>query len=103
MKDTIILHDETYIKRSPYMKNFSYVITDELGIHARPAGLLVKAAGTCESKITLTKAGKEVDAKKIIAVMSLGAKKGDEVTVTIDGTDEDSALESIKKFFEENL
>lgn len=85
------------------MKNFSYVVTDPQGIHARPAGLLVKAAAAFSSKTTITKDGKDVDAKKIIAVMSLGVKKDDEVTVTIDGPDEDTAFDSLKKFFEENL
>lgn len=85
------------------MKNFSYVITDAQGIHARPAGLLVKAAAAFESKITIIKAGKDVDAKKIIAVMSLGAKKGEEVTVTAEGSDEDTAIDALKKFFQENL
>lgn len=85
------------------MKNFSYVITDAQGIHARPAGLLVKAAAAFESKINIIKAGKDVDAKKIIAVMSLGAKKGEEVTITAEGSDEGNAIEALKKFFQENL
>lgn len=85
------------------MKNFSYVITDEQGIHARPAGLLVKSATAFESKITIIKAGKDVDAKRILAVMSLGAKKGDEVSITAEGSDEVAAIETLKKFFQENL
>lgn len=82
------------------MAEFTYVITDEVGIHARPAGLLVKAAKAAGCAVTISKGGKSVDATKLMAVMSLGAKKGDEVTVA---ADDEAVLESLKKFFEENL
>ena len=52
------------------MKKFDYTITDALGIHARPAGELVKVAKGFSSKITLGCNGKEVDAKRMISVMS---------------------------------
>ena len=85
------------------MKSFEYVIKDSLGIHARPAGMLVKEAKKYESKITITKDGKEVDVSKLMALMALAVKCGDNVTVTCDGADEDVALTEMKKFFEENL
>ncbi len=85
------------------MKTFDYTIKDELGIHARPAGLLVKAAKAYESKITLTKEGKEVDCTKLMALMGLGVKCGNTVTITVDGSDEDAALEGMKQFLEANL
>lgn len=85
------------------MKEFKYVITDELGIHARPAGLLVKEAKKFESKITLATSAKTVDAKGIMGVMSLGAKKDEEVTVTADGADEADAIAAIEDFFKTNL
>ena len=56
------------------MKEFTYTITDEQGIHARPAGLLVKEAAGFASAITIEKDGKKVDAKRILGVMGLGAK-----------------------------
>ena len=59
------------------MKTFSYTIKDEVGIHARPAGLLVKKAKEFESKITLEKGGKTAEATKLMAVMSMGVKCGD--------------------------
>ena len=59
------------------MKTFEYTITDELGIHARPAGMLVKEASKFASKIMIASPKKEVDAKRIMGVMSMGAKKGD--------------------------
>ncbi|WP_394923126.1 HPr family phosphocarrier protein [uncultured Robinsoniella sp.] len=85
------------------MKNFSYVVNDEVGIHARPAGLLVKEAKKYESKITLSKDGKSADANKLMAVMSLGVKCGQTVEVEISGADEENAYQGMKKFFEETL
>lgn len=85
------------------MKEFKYVITDEMGIHARPAGLLVKAVKGYNCTIKMEKGGRAVDCKGIMGVMSLGAKKGDEVTLTFDGADEDTAYEGISRFMEENL
>ena len=85
------------------MKEFKYVVQDELGLHARPAGLLVKEAAKYKSAITLDSGAKKADAKRIMAVMSMGVKKGVEVTVTIEGEDEDTAFEAIQKFLQENL
>ncbi len=85
------------------MKEFQYKIKDKDGIHARPAGILVKEAAKYECKITISKAGKEVDAKRIIGIMGLGAKQGDEVTVKCDGGDENTAYDVLNKFFKENL
>ncbi|MCI8373863.1 MAG: HPr family phosphocarrier protein [Lachnospiraceae bacterium] len=85
------------------MKEFKYVVQDELGLHARPAGLLVKEAAKYKSAVTLDSGAKKADAKRIMAVMSMGVKKGVELTVTIDGEDEDVAAEAIENFFKENL
>ena len=85
------------------MKEFKYVVQDELGLHARPAGLLVKEAAKYKSAITLDSGAKKADAKRIMAVMAMGVKQGVEVTVTVDGEDEDAAFEAIKTFFETNL
>lgn len=85
------------------MKEFSYVITDEVGIHARPAGLLVKEARNYESKIVLSKDGKSAEATKLMAVMGLGVKCGQTVNVEITGTDEEAAYEGMMAFFKENL
>ena len=85
------------------MKEFKYVITDPEGIHARPAGELVKAAKQFESKIMLTKDGKSGDCKRIFGIMGLAVKKDQEVTLTFDGADEDAACEAVSKFMQENL
>ncbi len=85
------------------MRFFEYEIKDELGIHARPAGLLVNLVKQFESKITIEKNNTSISATKLIALMGLGVKKGDTIKITIDGTDEDAAEEKIKNFLNENL
>ena len=85
------------------MRNFQYVIKDEVGIHARPAGLLVKEAKKYESKITLTKDGKSAEVTKLMAVMGLGVKCGQTVDVSVEGADEEIACEAVKTFFEADL
>lgn len=80
------------------MKTFSYTITDEVGIHARPAGLLAKKAKEFESVCTIEKGGKSVNITKLMALMGLGVKQGDTVTVTCEGADEDKASEALKAF-----
>lgn len=85
------------------MKEFKYVITDPEGIHARPAGELVKAAKGFKSSIQLKKDEKAGDCKKIFAIMGLGVKQGNEVTFVIEGEDENEACEAISKFMQENL
>lgn len=85
------------------MKTFTYTIKDELGIHARPAGLLTKTAKSYDSEITITKDGKCVLCTKLMALMALGVKCGDTVTITINGSDEEAAEQGIKSFLEANL
>lgn len=85
------------------MKEFTYKICDELGIHARPAGLLVKKAGEFESEITMVNGEKSADMKRIFALMSLGVKQGDTVRVTLSGSDEDKAACEIENFLKNNL
>ena len=77
------------------MKTFTYEIKDEIGIHARPAGLLVKEAKNYESKIVLKANGKSAEATKLMALMSLGVKHGQIVEVEVEGADEDTAFEGI--------
>lgn len=85
------------------MKSFTYEVKDELGIHARPAGVLVKEAKNYKSVITIDNGTKKAEATKLMAVMAMGVKCGQTVTVTVEGEDEDTALEGMKNFFESNL
>ena len=85
------------------MKQFTHVIKDEQGMHERPAGLLVKEAGKFASSVKIGANGKEVDAKRILGIMSLGIKKGQEVTMIIDGEDEDAAATALESFMQANI
>lgn len=85
------------------MKEFKYVIKDAEGIHARPAGELVKAAKEFTCSITVTKDGKSGDCKKIFGLMGLGVKQGNEVIFTFDGADEEAAYEAVSRFVQEKL
>lgn len=85
------------------MKTFNSTIIDELGIHARPAGMLVKTAKELDSEITIKKGDKTAGALKLMMIMGLGVKKGDTVVVTIDGDDEEKSYTAMKDFFESNL
>lgn len=70
-------------------------IVSETGIHARPATLLVQAASKFQSEVKLAYNGKEVNLKSIMAVLTLGARKGADVTITVKGLDEKEAMEGI--------
>ena len=85
------------------MKTFRYTITDEVGMHARPAGLLVKEAKRFVSDITIVLGEKQADAKKLMTVMALGAKRGCEIEVRAEGADEEEAVRAMTNFFEQNL
>ncbi|MDD7739782.1 MAG: HPr family phosphocarrier protein [Fusicatenibacter sp.] len=85
------------------MKTFDYTITDALGIHARPAGVLAKTAKALDSEVTITKGEKTVGASMLMMLMSLGVKQGDTITVTIKGGDEEKSYQAMKDFLEKNL
>ena len=86
------------------MKTFEYTITDPVGIHARPAGLLVKEIKNfAGSAVTITKGEKSVNALKLMALMQMGIKQGDTVTVSIDGGDEAAVAAALENFFKANL
>lgn len=86
------------------MKEFAYTITDALGIHARPAGLLAKEARSFgDTVITVAKDGSAVKASQLMKLMSLGVKQGDRVTVTAEGSQEDEAITAMEAFFRKNL
>lgn len=85
------------------MREFTYTITDPEGIHARPAGLFVKEAAKFDCAITIAKDGKEVDAKRILGVMGLGVKSGQEIVLKTEGKDEDAAMDALCSFLQENM
>ncbi len=85
------------------MKEFTYVITDKEGIHARPAGELVKLAKSYASSVAVIKEGKKADAKKVFGLRGLGVKQGMEITVQVEGEDEDTAAAALETFLKDNL
>ena len=85
------------------MCEFTYVIKDEIGIHARPAGALVKIAKDSESDVTMECKGKKADLKKIFALMSLAVKCGDEIKISVKGADEEETLQEIREYLTKNL
>ena len=82
------------------MLSFTYTIKDEMGIHARPAGLLVKKVKELDSKIMIHKGEASAEGTRL---MAMGIKCGDEVSIEIEGGDEEASLAAVKTFFEEKL
>lgn len=85
------------------MKEFNYVIKDPVGIHARPAGLLAKEAKNYKSTITFVKGEKSAKATALMKLMGMGIKQGDEVTIRVEGEDEDTCFAAIEKFIKEHF
>ena len=86
------------------MKSFTYTIKDPEGVHARPAGMLCK---TCKAmlptKVTLTKGDETVACTKVLALMSLGIKSGETITLTVEGPDEDAKAAELQEWITANL
>lgn len=85
------------------MKEFRYKISDRMGLHAQPAGFLVKKASAFPCKITVVKGEKTADAKKIFAVMGLSVKCGEEILLRAEGDGEEKAIMVLGEFFRKNL
>lgn len=85
------------------MKSFVYTIQSDLGIHARPAGQLIRLAKQFQSKITLSKDGQAVDCRRLIALMGLNVVCGDTVRVCVEGEDETQSAEALQDFFKQSL
>jgi len=84
------------------MPEFTYVIKDKLGIHARPAVMVVKKVNELGCPVDLMKGEKTADASRLMAIMQLGVKCGDFIKVSIDSEDKNKLLE-LKSFFETSL
>ena len=85
------------------MKEFKHVIADPIGMNARPAGMPVKAVASYASRITVTAPTGTADARRLIALMKLAARQGMELTVTVEGADEEKASAELQAFFAANL
>ncbi|HVI42420.1 MAG TPA: HPr family phosphocarrier protein [Anaerovoracaceae bacterium] len=85
------------------MKSFKYVVKENVGIHARPASMLVKEAASYTSAVTIESGGKKADVKRLLALMALGVKCSQEVTFFIEGEDENIAAIELERFCSRNL
>ncbi|MGN0131576.1 MAG: HPr family phosphocarrier protein [Lachnospiraceae bacterium] len=85
------------------MKTFDYTIKDSVGIHARPAGLIVNKAKEFDSTFMMKKGDRSADLKKLMSLMSLGVRSGETVTITVEGSDEDVAAPAMEKFLTETV
>ncbi|MBP1969538.1 phosphocarrier protein [Virgibacillus natechei] len=85
------------------MKEQTFTITAETGVHARPATLLVNKAGQFESEVEVSYNDKKVNLKSIMGVMSLGIPKGAEIKITATGSDEEEAIQGVKEVVTEHL
>ncbi|MCR4888746.1 MAG: HPr family phosphocarrier protein [Ruminococcus sp.] len=85
------------------MKEFNYTIKDAVGIHARPAGQLVKLIKGLGSTVTITKGDKTVNATQLMKLMGMGIKCGDTVTFKVEGGDEEASANAVEEFMNANL
>ena len=85
------------------MKQFTHEVKDPMGLHARPAGLLVKACAAYQSVITLSTPTTKADARRLMAVMRMGVKQGTPLTVTCEGPDEEQAAAELQAYLAENI
>ncbi len=85
------------------MKSVELTIDNEVGLHARPAALFVRAAQQHAAEITVLFGGKTVNAKSLLSLLTLGAAKGAVITVAADGGDEDAALAALSELVAGNF
>lgn len=85
------------------MVKFTFVVNDEMGLHARPAGALVKEAVKCSSSVSIRKGERKGDAKRIFNVMGLSIKAHDEVEIVVEGEKEQEEAAALEAFIKENI
>ena len=85
------------------MQEVTLTIRNKVGLHARPAAIFVQTASKFKSKVSAVKDGREVNAKSILSVLTLGAEQGAVVTIRAEGEDEMEAVEALKELVENNF
>ena len=83
------------------MQEFTHIIKDAHGVHARPAGLIAAAAKPFASSVAVSCGEKQADGKRLLSLMSLGARCGDALIFRIEGDDEAEAAETLRRRCEE--
>ena len=85
------------------MKEYRWTVMAENGMHARPAGTLASSLKSLSFEVRVRCGDKEVDGKRLLSLMGLGATRGSELIFTVIGGDEDAALDVIRRFCREHL
>lgn len=85
------------------MRQISLTLTNPVGLHARPAAQMVKAAAKFKSKITLEGNGRKADAKSIIMVLGMGLRQNDVITISAEGADEEAAIEILTELVKQRF
>ncbi|WDV46754.1 HPr family phosphocarrier protein [Clostridiaceae bacterium M8S5] len=85
------------------MYKVEVVLKNETGLHARPASMFTKEASKYEADVKIVKAGKEYNAKSIMGILSMGAVKGDVITIIGEGKEEKEVVEALKKLVDSNF
>lgn len=85
------------------MKQITMTLTNPVGLHARPAAQMVKAAAKFKSKITLEGNGRKADAKSIIMVLGMGLRQNDVITISAEGVDEEAAIEILEELVKQRF
>lgn len=78
-------------------------LINKTGLHARPANLFVKEASKFSSEVRIVKDNKEYNAKSIIGILSMGAAKGDKISIEAEGADEEEAIKALISLVKNNF
>lgn len=81
------------------MKTGTYTVNNQMGLHARPAAEIAKLAGKHKSVVTLLAGSKKANGKSVLMLTTLGAKKGTEITLQVEGEDEEEVFEKLNDMF----
>jgi len=85
------------------MPEIDLTVNHEVGLHARPASMFVQTAAKFSSDIEVTHGEKTVNAKSILAVLTLGAHKGAKIQIKAEGDDEEQALQALEELVLSNF
>lgn len=85
------------------MEKITVVLTNESGLHARPSSLFIKEVSKYKSEVSIVKDGQSYNAKSIMGILSMGASKGDTLTINAEGVDEKEVVAALKKLVESNF
>ncbi len=80
------------------MARATVLVNNKTGLHARPASEFAKLANSQSCDVSLEKAGKRINAKSVLGILTLGISQGEEVEIITEGANEESALEALVSF-----